>query len=200
MTRCFLDVDGVLADFVGGIHRKLWVDFDVHQWPYVKGPAGWHFHDELGITFMGLSRLCDFDFWRNLYWMHDGHDILRVVLEFFDPTQITLLTAPMPNIMSASGKIAWVKQHLPEYERRIGVWTDSKAILAQVPGSILIDDGSHNIRDWRAAGGDAVLVPRPWNELHDWSETAVSWVYDELSRHDSEMPGPKDEYETEEGK
>lgn len=180
MTRCFLDVDGVLADFVGGIHRKLGIDFDVHQWPYAKGPDGWNFHDELGITFMGMSELCDFDFWRTLRWMHDGHDILRIVLEFFDPKQITLLTAPMPNVMSASGKIAWIKQHLPEYERQVGVWTDSKAILAQVPDSILIDDGSCNIRDWRAAGGKAVLVPRPWNDWHERSQEAALSVHTHL--------------------
>lgn len=163
LTRCFLDVDGCLADFVGGIHRKLGVDFDIHQWPYAKGPKGWHFHDELGMTFMEMSELCDFDFWSNLRWTHDGHDILRVVLEFFDPAQITLLTAPMPNVMSASGKIAWIMRNLPVYERQVCVCTGPKAVFAQVPNSVLIDDGSCNVRDWSLAGGKAVLVPRPWN-------------------------------------
>lgn len=186
MTRCFLDVDGVLADFVGGIHRKLGIDFNVHQWPYAKGPDGWNFHNELGMTFLGMSELCDFDFWRKLHWMDDGHYILQAVLESFDPKQITLLTAPMPNVMSASGKIAWIKQNLPEYEQRIGVWADSKAILAQVPDSILIDDGGNNVRDWRAAGGKAVLVPRPWNDRHEYSEEAFVVVRESLRRmHES---------------
>lgn len=180
MRRCFLDIDGVLADWVGGIHRALRLDYDPRYWPYKRGPEGWHWYGEIGRTFRATDELCNFKFWEDLYWTFDGHDILRVVLEFYAPEEITLLTVPMPNIMSASGKIAWVRKNLPEYEYRILVCTDKKAILATLPDSILIDDGSHNVRDWRAAGGRSVLVPRWWNDYHHWTLEAADSVHNSL--------------------
>jgi 5'(3')-deoxyribonucleotidase len=183
MNRCFLDVDGVLADFVGGVHRKLGIEFSYDAWPYKKGPEGWNFHDEIGITFEDLSELCDFEFWKNLEWTPDGHDILRVVLRYFDPNQITLLTSPMPNVMSASGKMAWIMDKLPAYKFRTGIWTDSKAILAGVPDSVLVDDHQKNTDVWQAGGGRAVLVPRPWNCLHRASLKPSEWIENEVQRY-----------------
>lgn len=176
MRRCFLDIDGVLADWAGGVHRALGIPYDPRVWPYKKGPEGWHWHDEVGWTFNAVNQLCNYDFWENLNWTFDGHDILRVVLGFFDPEEITLLTAPMPNIMSASGKVAWVKKNLPTFESRMLVCTDKKAILAKLPGSVLIDDGGCNIRDWHAAGGRGVIVPRWWNDMHHRALEAPEFV------------------------
>lgn len=166
MQRCWLDVDGVLADFVGGIHKTLGIDFNHYYWPYKKGPKGWDFHDEIGVSFEELSKLCCFEFWRDLQWMPHGRDILRVVLEFFEPEQITLLTTPMPNIESASGKMAWIEKNLPEYKQRTIVCSAPKKILAQVPHSVLIDDCQENVDQWWANEGMAVLCPAWWNK--DW--------------------------------
>ena len=81
---CFLDVDGVLADFQRGVHLKLGVPYDVHNWPYALGAAGWGFYRELGLTIEQLSNLCNFEFWENLPWTWDGHHTLDTVREYFD--------------------------------------------------------------------------------------------------------------------
>jgi len=171
MQRCFLDIDGVLADFTMGVHRKLGIDLSYEAWPYSKGPAGWDWNLQLGMSFGQLSDVCDFDLWTSLPWTSDGRDILRTVLRYFDQDDITLLTTPMPHLMSASGKIAWVHEHLPEYDKRLMVITDSKSILAQVPGAVLVDDNQGNCDKWREMGGKAVLVPRWWNSA--WPEYAA---------------------------
>lgn len=167
MQRCFLDVDGVLCDFMDGIHQALGIDYDPSHWPYKHGPDGWHFHDELGLTFEQLSAHCDFTFWQNLRWTHFGRDILRVLLQHFGKEQITLLTSLMPHIESASGKMAWIKKHLPEYERQTIICSSPKEILAGVPDSFLIDDCQKNVDRWQDAGGTAILIPQPWNSLFD---------------------------------
>jgi 5'(3')-deoxyribonucleotidase len=162
--RIFLDVDGVLADWVGSVHRAIGIPYDPAVWPYKIGPAGWGWHDEIGWSFMQVSELCDFDFWAGELWTHDGRAILNLVKTFGD---VTLLTTPMPNIASASGKMAWIERELPELKRHVLITTELKAVLAQVPDSVLIDDCQKTVVEWRAAGGKAVLVPRHWNELHE---------------------------------
>ena len=34
------------------------------------------------------------------------------------------------------------------------------------PDALLIDDSDHNVEAFLAHGGQAILVPRPWNPLH----------------------------------
>ena len=152
MTRVFLDIDGVLADFTGGAHRRLGIPLEYSKWPYKLGPEGWDWHQEIGMTLNELSNICDFDFWSNLAWHDDGKKILDVITGLVPLDQITLLTTPMPHVMSASGKVAWVENHMPDFLWHMMICLDKKRILAQVPDAILIDDCQQNIDQWRAAG------------------------------------------------
>lgn len=165
MTRCFLDVDGVLADFNAGIYRKLGLPYDPLTWAHAKGPDGWDFHKDLNMSFAEMSGLCDETFWENLPWWYDGRDILRIVLDHFGQQNITLLTTPMPHYQSPTGKWLWIKKNLPEYEWQTMICCGKKDVLATLPGSILIDDCQRNVDAWEKAGGLAVLVPRWWNNL-----------------------------------
>jgi 5'(3')-deoxyribonucleotidase len=178
----FLDMDGVLVDFTKGIHKKLGVPFSHDNWPYKKGPEGRNFNKELGITFNQMSVVCTFDFWATLDWTSDGHDIMRIVTDIFAPEQIVLLTAPMPNPMSASGKAAWVDVNLPHYNKRLIVSSASKQLLARLD-RLLIDDNENNYAQWIAAGGKAILVPRHWNSLYNMNNDAVLWVKQQLEQY-----------------
>lgn len=172
----FLDIDGVLADFGGGIHEALGLPWDPNHWPYKKGPAGWVYYEELGLSFAGFDRLCTFDLWADLQWMLDGREILNIVEQLFGCANIRLLTTPMPNVESASGKVAWVHRHLPEYSKQLIITTAPKETFARVPDSILIDDCQDNFDRWLAAGGQAQLVPRPWNNCYEQADRAVEAV------------------------
>lgn len=175
-------MDGVLVDWTGGVHQRLGVPYSYHQWPYRWGPDGWNWHDEIGHTFAEVSDLCDFDFWANLKWHHDGQAIMNIVQSMFDVRGITLLTTPMPNVMSASGKIAWIRRELPHLEKQLLICPGDKSILAQVPDSILIDDSTNNVVKWRSLGGKAILVPRPWNIQHGWFMLAAESIATQLER------------------
>ena len=127
--KVFLDIDGVLADWTGGIHKRLGIEYDHTQWPYKRGTSGWDFHNEIGYSIQQISDLCDTALWEGLEWTHDGRDILRAVLEIAEPSDIYLLTSPMRNPESATGKTLWIEKHLPEYRKRLIITSASKAVL-----------------------------------------------------------------------
>jgi 5'(3')-deoxyribonucleotidase len=172
----WLDIDGVLADFHGGIHKALGLPWNPNHWPYKKGSAGWNYYEELDMSFDAFDQLCTFDLWANLEWMPDGMQILTTVERVFKYPNIRLLTTPMPNTESASGKVAWVRQHLPQYAKQLIITTAPKEMFAKVPDSILIDDCQDNFERWIAAGGRAQLVPRPWNNCYEQATRAAEVV------------------------
>ena len=184
----FLDVDDVLADFMGGLHTALNISYNYFNYPYKKGEwniLGYqikrrHYLDCL-VTFEECNQCCTTSFWQYLKWMHDGRDILRAVLEKFHSEQIYLLTTPMPNLESASGKMMWINDNLPVYLKHTIITQAPKYLLAR-PDTLLIDDKNENIDEFREAGGRALLVPRPWNRGYFHTDRTIKIVRGFLER------------------
>jgi len=160
---CFLDMDGVLTNFVGGINTFMGI-------PYDTIPTKWDWWTDHSHSFEQINTICGVDFWANLDWMPDGKQILEMVEATFD--DIYLLTTPMPNPGSATGKELWIEKHIPQYKNQMIITRASKVLFAG-PDRILIDDNDQNIHSFVAAGGQGILIPRPWNELHNWSDMVL---------------------------
>ena len=148
--QLFLDMDGVLADFLRGFREfftekygeKGWLDITKEDWLQLK--AEWP------------------TFWADLDYEQHALDLWRVV----SPYHPSLLTAAPPSWPSASvGKTIWAKRMLPKfgYHPSQKVYTvmraDKKKFATQTDGSpnILIDDLDKNIREWNAAGGHGIV-------------------------------------------
>ena len=166
MTKIFLDMDGVLVDFVRGC-------FDVFHVPdQPVGKYEFFGSKEFPPTFPEVNEKCDREFWRNLEWTDDGRKILELVEQFWPPNvlpldgEIFLLTHPMPNVESWTGKYEWVTKNLPLYREKLTVTRNCKSAFA-APNHVLIDDKEQNIEAWVWAGGKGILVPRPWNFLRN---------------------------------
>ena len=71
------------------------------------------------------------------------------------------LTQPVRDPASLAGKKEWKHEHYPGIPFLIG---DQKRLVS-APGFVLVDDHFKNVEDWRDGGGDAILVPGPWNPL-----------------------------------
>ena len=175
-----LDMDGVLVDFVGGLHKALGVPYDYDHYPYEKNK--WNMFGDIqrptgegSYSFEEIDACCTAEFWENLKWMPDGHDILRVVYEKVKAERIYLLTTPMPNVESASGKVAWIRKNLPGYEKRLIITRASKGILA-TPNRLLIDDRDKNVDEFADGGGSGIIVPRPWNRCYSIPIQPSKWV------------------------
>lgn len=179
----YLDLDDVLADFMNGLHKALSIPYNYFNYPYKKGDWDILGHqiilnDEL-VTFEQCDACCDTAFWINLEWTHDGRDILRAIMDKPGLDKVYLLTAPMPNLESASGKMMWVYENLPVYMKRTIITQAPKSLLAK-PGTLLLDDKDENVEEFVKAGGNAILVPRPWNKLHEQANESHQVVKNSL--------------------
>lgn len=152
----YFDLDGVLADFVGGSIRAHGVADNpaTTRWGDLEnrlGPAA--FWGPLG-----------FDFWSGLDIHPDGFELLEHVERIVGMERIGILTSPCDTDGCTDGKRAWVLKHLPDYYRRLFIGKD-KSIHA-APNKLLIDDHDLNVDWFLEAGGWGVLIPRPWNRRH----------------------------------
>jgi hypothetical protein len=160
MTKVFLDLDGVLVNFVGGL-------FDAFHLPE-QAPAEYEFFGSeiFPPVFWEVNERCTREFWENLEWTEDGRQILALVEGFFPAEDVYLLSTPMPNRESWTGKYEWVLKNMPTYRERLIIMRNCKSVLA-APNHLLVDDKEQNIEQFVEAGGRGILVPRSWNFLRD---------------------------------
>ena len=178
-----MDLDGVLVDFVGGLHRALGLNYDVADYPY---PAGKYemFPDAIAATrgrhtLDSLTQACHTSsFWENLLWDPLGKQLLSIVEKYSD--NIYLVSYPMNHTEAWVGKLRWIAKNLPSYQNRVILMTAHKKLLAN-PRAIIIDDRDDNVDKFVDAGGAGFLVPQMWNSKHryshsDWTVLLDSWM------------------------
>jgi 5'(3')-deoxyribonucleotidase len=171
--KLFLDLDGVLVDFVGGWCKLYNVDY-----PYNDPKM-------LGIFyFTNFTKVekpwekTDEEFWANLQPMPDMERILRIIENFFTPEDVCILSSPAGK-GSMEGKFRWVAKYLPQYKKQF-LFGSTKEFAA-CPKRLLVDDANHNYDAWIKEGAPAILLPRPWNRLH-FAEDHLGYLYRELER------------------
>jgi hypothetical protein len=84
---------------------------------------------------------------------------------------VIIATSPILSPDCAAGKMDWMAANLPDWLQRQFAITPVKWYFAR-QGSILIDDNEENTSRFIRNGGKAILVPRPWNCLHNQSPAA----------------------------
>jgi 5'(3')-deoxyribonucleotidase len=163
--RCFVDLDGVLVDFVGG--AASYYNRTVDHWP-----AGqFDIAKTLGMTSQQFWNGLNEGYWANLQPLPDAADILQLLENRFGAMNLCILSSPTRDPRSLSGKLKWIQRNLKKYERRFLIGP-SKEFCASAQ-TVLIDDSDRNIDRFHQAGGAAILVPRRWNSLHE-IENAVA--------------------------
>lgn len=152
---CYLDMDGVLVDFVAGacqVHRST-----LYLEPHL---VTWDFWKTMGHTEAEFWAPMGFNFWADLNWTSEGSELLKRIEDIFGEN-VVLMTSPCDTIGSVEGKVEWIRRNCPTYSRRFFVGPPKH--LTAAPSKLLVDDSDDNISKFKAAGGQAVLVPRPWN-------------------------------------
>lgn len=173
--RCFLDIDGVLADFDKAMSHA----HGGYTWNQEEQQP-WDTESWLGMTAeQWWEPANSVEFWQHLEWTEDGKDILKEAEWYFTKEHICLLTSPSLSPHSTVGKILWIREHLPEYARQFLIG-GCKHFCAS-PNTVLIDDHDKNIEMFERHGGIGILVPRRWNSLWQKRDATFSVVRHELS-------------------
>ncbi len=163
MKKIWIDLDGVLVDWVNGVKKRFGkkdLELPKGVWDIVP-----YFSDK--VDYHGFWTALDESFYENLEFTTDAMEILGMVEKAFMVENISLLTAPTNHrVDSATGKLRWIRDNLPSYWNRDAYCVCKQKELLAHSNAILIDDHSENVRKFCLAGGNAILLPRDWNEFH----------------------------------
>lgn len=183
--KILLDMDGVLANFVGGAIKMMnkksapghAIKMTIEDWPHHEYNVAKIF----GLSqqeFWGYLEKHDhgFSFWASLEPYPWFEELLAIVSEV-DPEYHIATSPANPN--SASGKIFWLREHIENDFRRFMIGPD-KYLMAK-KSSILIDDHDDNIKKFVENGGNAILFPQPWNS-NSQIKDKISYVKQELDK------------------
>ncbi len=161
MRTLLLDLDGFVAHFQNGA-------CDLHGKPRADGLTGeWAFHHKWGITDEQFYAGMGAAFWEGLESWPDGLRLTTLLIDRVGKDRIAFLSSPCRTPGCGQGKRKWFARHFPAFDP----WGDlflggAKWKLAH-PGALLLDDSDSNCAKFRAAGGQAFLIPRPWNAKRD---------------------------------
>lgn len=168
MLTIFLDLDGVLVDFIGGLGRYLKFR-DGWEQPTRKGELIAEIF-EVAKTDVDnvLMRYVTAEFWESLDplpWAHTLVSGLRLKGRY---SIYLASSAGRPDrgldsyfSRACAGKGSWVSRHFPELRDRLLIVQDKRVLAG--PQTLLIDDRESVVAPFCEAGGRAVLFPAPWN-------------------------------------
>ena len=168
----FIDMDGVLVNFVDGVLRLFHRETLMDNWPdgatnvqkvlKIKRSEMWAAIDDLGACF-----------WRNLETYPWAGDLVHGCQEL---GEVVLISSPsLASPLCLAGKKAWINERFgPEFRNYI--FTPQKHLLAG-PDRFLIDDFETQHKKWIDHGGECGFIfGQPWNAngcggRDGWSET-----------------------------
>lgn len=174
-TRIFLDLDDVLNTFTPYALNHVGCPIDPtdygaydpkHGWDIVAAANTMHPHKGLPFTPASFWNCFDRRAWANVPPSDELKLLLRNCVASVGRGNICILTSPILSPSCLEGKVDWIRKYLPEWLHRQFLIGPSKHFCAQ-PGAMLIDDAQHNIDAFQEAGGQTLLVPRPWNHLRE---------------------------------
>jgi 5'(3')-deoxyribonucleotidase len=167
-----LDVDGILADFVGAVLKLV-------NKPEVQVDR-WDFHEQLGMTAKEMWATIDLvghDFWADMPKLQWAHDIVGVIAYYEMVSKTMLCTSPSLWDGCNDGKVAWIKKNFSVFQRRF-IITPCKHLLRG--DFILIDDSDENCEKFWENRQEAILFPQMWNANRHRYDERIEYVSDQL--------------------
>jgi 5'(3')-deoxyribonucleotidase len=177
MKQCFLDMDGVLADFVGGVCKA-----HDRESPYSREESFGKFDMEglWGISAQKFWRPTnEKGFWFNLEKTPEADRLVKLIEEIFGIENICILSSPSENMYCIPEKKEWIRKYFPQLSRNM-LFGSCKQFLAK-SNAVLIDDADKNVDKFKLFGGVGCLLPRPWNRLHSFEGDRVNFIWGLLS-------------------
>lgn len=173
----YLDLDGVLVDFVGGVCRLTGVnenDLVRHH----KKPLPVRLDDLFERPFAEINTRIDLAFWYNLDPYPWADELVEIVSCMFRGRVFLCTSAGRPGSdffnLAVIGKALWVDRHYPHLAERL-IFAFEKWPLAGC-NRILVDDSEMHVERFQENKGIGVLFPQWWNS--EWQRQESGDVLD----------------------
>lgn len=169
--KVFLDLDDTLNRFTLPALCRVGCPIDPHDYGHFPHPGSYDI--VAAANTLRAAPLTKSEFWDSLpreFWATlPKSDEFEFLLEFAERLvgreQVCILTSPTIDPLCLAGKLDWLHRNMPrEYHRQFLI--GPRKHFCAHPRHLLIDDSDANVESFRLHGGQAVLLPRPWNSLH----------------------------------
>jgi hypothetical protein len=191
ISKVMLDIDGVCGRLIMHaleVNACGVTQFDDDKWPNPGSYDIVRAANELRGP-RGLPPVSTSEFWNAVprrIWgtsalTAEAGELIRWAEWAVGRTSVCMLTSPTIDPDCLAGKLEWIHSRLPSWLRRQYLIGPRKHFCAH-PATLLIDDSDHNVDEFRQHGGQAVLVPRPWNSRHAESPRMVFSNLEEIHR------------------
>ena len=149
MPTVYLDMDGVLADFFGGIEKL----YGVQHWKELTSDKTKDLKTEV------IKKITGTNFFETLPKFNTADALVKLVQDFTGGIY-SINTSPLrgDNKNSAYYKKVWIGRHLPKPQEIIVTGRkESYAMNKNNKPNILVDDRPINIQRWTGRGGYGIL-------------------------------------------
>jgi 5'(3')-deoxyribonucleotidase len=171
----YLDMDGVLADFVYGYNKVAGTDIK-SQWDLPKAKQDPVF-----------AKIAGTDFFQTLPKFPSADKLVDLVIQKFG--HYNICSSPLRNDYenSEKHKTIWLQKHLNPQPKNIIITPRKEKYAVQADGTpnILIDDKAENIQRWQAQGGIGIL----YNAAVDSLDNVAQVLNSDLSEHIVKVKG-----------
>lgn len=180
--KIWLDLDGLLGDFHTAALAAHGLPHTAATWPEpgkdlqqvlgLKGVEGW-----LDKFWQPINAKPDF--WESIQPFPWVHELIDLAKQHAGSHGVAVLTGPASGTETErKAKMNWLAEQRVHLEVK---FEKQKGKLAQ-PNTLLIDDWEHQVKAFTDGGGEAWLVPQPWNELHQYAADPMGYLRDRFSQ------------------
>ena len=141
LPRIYLDMDGVLFDFVKQLEKTT--KMSINQWMKLDRKKRWD------------PVIADKKFWSDGPWLSEGKKLFNFVRKY-NPHILSAYVEHAFDPNCIPGKMKWAMKNTGIPRGRINLVMRSQKKTYASPGSILIDDYEKNTKEFNAAGGTGI--------------------------------------------
>ena len=168
----YIDMDGVIADFFGGVEKL----YGVGHWKELNAD------NKLDLKQEVINRISGTDFFATLPKFESSGELISMVKEFTGGN-FSINTSPLrgDNENSAKYKKLWIQNNIEQPDEIVITGRKESYAKDKASGTpnILIDDRPVNIQRWQGAGGYGILYQANRDSL-----TKVKQALDQYGKSD----------------
>jgi hypothetical protein len=152
----YLDMDGVIADFFGGVEKL----YGVSHWKQLTSDKSKDLRQDV------IERITGTNFFETLPKFPSA-DPLIAMIKKFTGGKFSILTSPLrgDHDNSAKWKKVWINQNIEQPDETIVTGRKEKYATSKGTANILVDDRPINIQKWQDKGGYGILYQANKNSL-----------------------------------